>query len=128
MTSSKKVCIVTWQGSPNYGTNLQAFALQHFLEGLGLSVRILSSIPDYGNLVDVIYYIISEWRIYRFWLRIKQLFNHSVQLGPDNSRIRRWARRNLHIVRVPRQSQLRKLIDETDCFISGSDQIWSSIH
>ena len=126
MTSSKKVCIVTWQGSPNYGTNLQAFALQHFLEGLGLSVRILSSIPDYGNLVDVIYYIISEWRIYRFWLRIKHLFNHSVQLGPDNSRIRRWVRRDLHVVRVPRPSQLRKLIDETDCFISGSDQIWNS--
>ena len=122
----KRICIVTWQGGGNFGTNLQAYALQHFIESLGYPVHILSSIPDFGNLIDVVYHSVNHLSIYRIWLQMRHVFDKSFQLVPDNPGIRRWTRRNLHISKVLSPHQLRKLVFETDCFISGSDQLWNT--
>ena len=126
MNGNGNLCIVTWQGSPNFGTNLQAYALQHYLEGLGYSIRILSFVPKNDHLVDMIYYFVSEWRIYWLWIRFKHFVCRSLQPFPYNPRIQRWARQNLHVLRVLWPRQLRKLIKNTDCFISGSDQLWNT--
>ena len=36
----KKICVVTWSGGINYGTNLQAFALIKKLELLGYDAKL----------------------------------------------------------------------------------------
>ena len=121
-----KLCIVTWQGGANFGTNLQAYALQRCLEEQGYFVHILSSIPDFNNPISVFYHLVSEWRIYRLWLRIKSVLNKSFRLVPDNPGIRRWAREELNIYRILFPRQLYRLLADIDCFITGSDQLWNT--
>ena len=44
----KKVCVVTWSGGTNYGTNLQAYALIEKLRLLGYDANMKGSIT--GNI------------------------------------------------------------------------------
>ena len=40
--NSKKIGIITWFTGPNYGTNLQAIALQYYLRKQGYEVNIIN--------------------------------------------------------------------------------------
>lgn len=43
-----KIGIITWFTGPNYGTNLQAIALQYFLRAKGYEVNIINyEVPPY---------------------------------------------------------------------------------
>lgn len=122
---TKKIGIVTWFKSENYGTNLQAYALYRFLCESGFDCT-----------------LISEFNYKRFGLkyRILHLFKifgvHSVIkkcIAKINNRTRlseaiEFFDKNVKIVYIYSKKQYKRLIDEYSAFVSGSDQIWNPNH
>lgn len=116
----KKIAIVTWLDSKNYGTSLQAFALYRKLQDLGydsfllrhytaqqsfrsIAIRLLGSL----GLIKLIIWLKS----YRdSWCRKVYIFQKEFET----------------IKAVYTSKQLTALQKKTCAFISGSDQIWNA--
>lgn len=112
----KKVIIVTWTGVYNYGTCLQSYALQCAVEKLGFQTKIMDRL--------------------RFENPLRTLYKESVSalkrcVADKNTkryRVENFHRKHQHIVRPHTIKQLKRLVADTDIFISGSDQIWNTAH
>ncbi len=130
MSHNKNVCLATWFGSPNFGTNLQAYALQRIIIDMGFHVQTLSTIPQLSTIGDCIRHWLAKLGIYPVWLFIKALFvegpkDMSIQIA-ENPNIVKWSKKTFYSVTIDFPFQIRQLVKKTDCFVAGSDQIWNS--
>lgn len=117
-----KLAIITWCNYHNFGTFLQAYALQTFLKGLGYEVTI---IDDYEFSVKR-----HLWACFKFSVKtiVKKLFFHSKwqieKIDKESDVLYDVFKRKYLIVDfdiIP----LQKLNDRYSAFICGSDQIWN---
>lgn len=109
------ITIVTWAGVNNYGTSLQSFALQKALEKKGYKVRLL----DRFKLASPLQNILSS---------IKTLLKRRKRLSEKQQRMHSFHSQFQNIIKPATQGHLSKLVETTDLFISGSDQIWNTSH
>ncbi len=125
--ANKKIGIVTWNGSSNYGTNLQAYALFYKIKSLGFDPYMLHffDIKDL-NTIGL----------------IKKVFNKVIQKvhpspKPETKgrnpikmeRVKKFVQSNfIYSPRIITKKRLKKLVLDTDCFVTGSDQIWNPFH
>lgn len=131
---AKRVCIVTWFGTGNHGTNLQALALSRYLESVGVEPTLIASVPErvpgFPPSFSFGYYIrlfLLKAGLYRPWLRIKaSLRKQRRPVGNLTKKQKQWFADNLNITRIYFPWQLERLLKRTDCFIAGSDQIWNT--
>ncbi len=123
-----KVAILTWvAGTSNYGSVLQAYALQEYVKSLGFDVTVLNYKPQ---MDDIVYP--SKGRLY---------------LQKSINKLDRIVHRNVEMKNVLKRTQLvcdefvsshitlsdplfgikglKKIANDYDVFICGSDQIWS---
>lgn len=117
----KKVVLVTWLGRRNYGTCLQSYALHKKLELLGYHVSFLSLLPKRYTLKFIIGNYLSKIGI------LDKLLKHSNP--PENLqevKRRAFQKKNINIIRILSKREERRLVADTDCFITGSDQIWNT--
>lgn len=130
--SINNVCIVTWYRSINYGTVVQCLALSKAVEGLGYQ----ACVPERMN-----YWTVAEPSdfVRRFYRKIRnriKLPNAQVARSAVASeilegyrkreeRINRLIDDELNVYRIKNRSSFRKLSDEMDAFVTGSDQIWN---
>lgn len=121
-----KIGVVTNFDTKNYGSLLQAFALQKKLEELGVQAYVLHKKNHYKRSILA---------------KIKRLFlpsqnNYSVQEIIDikqarksyilkNRKLQSFVNENID-VRVCSPKSARLVVGDTDVMIAGSDQIWSS--
>lgn len=118
-----KIAIVTFQKSMNYGTNLQAFALQSFLRTRGFDVETI----DYQNPSEV------RTNLKGFKRLRSEIWNRTLYpLFESKERIQRTeAFRAKYVSLSSRQytshQELYDANDIYDVFISGSDQIWNPV-
>lgn len=123
----KKVAIMTWYQHKNYGTTLQAFALQRIIENLGYSVEGIDYYSKGYYRETFLEKILSKNRL-KEGLRNKI---NRVKYGTvlDDEKDRRYQKfiEDFIAFHTPTQtsSQLFCLNDEFDAFVCGSDQIWS---
>ena len=113
----KKVCVQTWFNSLNFGTTLQAYALFCKLRSLGYDVAILDGIGQgLQDLLNRIKVLISRTFVHREpkWMHERR------------RAVRKWCTNNFIIHHINSKKDLEAVIQETDCFISGSDQIWNT--
>ena len=111
--------LVTWFGTPNYGTNLQAYALYKALEDRGCNVKIIRRFKRPFSLRNIKNNFFYAHGIRRFWKYHHNRF-------PAKSRsIRNFCRTEMQIANVYTAGDLRKLLDSTDIFMAGSDQLWN---
>ena len=115
----KKVGIVTFHSTNNYGAALQCYALQKALEKINFDSYVINYTADmlkrpYGMTA------LKEKGIVRFIL------------GNIYFLLRSFRNRNFSAFRekikqtgVINPDDLQKLNDEFDCFITGSDQVWN---
>lgn len=118
------VGIITFHCSYNYGSALQAYALQTYVESLGYTVKII----DFVMKEDF-----EQYRLFRTSLYRRQLKS----LGADilffpfhvkrKISFEKFAQRkmNLSEKRYYSCEELKDLNDIIDIFICGSDQIWN---
>lgn len=131
----RRVCVVTWVGTENPGTNLQCFALQEWLINAGYDVVVLDSVPravpgaassfTFGYYIRLFFFLIG---LYLPWLRIKRCLFHTTVPERNGPYISCWIEHNIKCISVFFRWRLTRLLKETDMFISGSDQIWNTQH
>lgn len=112
-----KATIVTWTGSYNYGTALQSFALEYALEQHGYDVKILGKIHFKSFLSLIKGKIQQKFFLLKLSLKKNKLYNMNI-----------FHNRYQKISSVWNERGLKKIVDETDVFVSGSDQIWNVVH
>jgi len=125
-----KIGIVTWFHHRNYGTILQAYALQKFLKINGYSCVLVNYIPiNNKTFLEKIksgslkHRIASKIESYRF----KILGSNIKEMILDRNRaFENFATKNIDFSqKAQTSSELFKLNETIDCFICGSDQIWN---
>ena len=115
----KNIGLVTWFGTPNYGTNLQAYALYRVLEEKGFNVRIIKRFKEPFTLKNIKDNLFYAHGIRRFWKYAPEAFPGKIR------KIRRFCRKQMQTATVYTRSDLQRLLERTDLFIAGSDQLWN---
>lgn len=124
--NKRKIGIVTWFGSYNIGTNLQAYALASVLKSLGFEAALLHLVVNPEKRSSLAH------RIYLCFRRILMLFRPQARYVlfdiPDRQRYHNTYRFLKNNTKVYELDTFRKYDHYSDCFccaISGSDQIWN---
>lgn len=123
MSNKKNVSLVTWIGGGNYGTALQSFSLHYYLEKCGYNVSIVSAWPSSRGLKSHLKYLANI-------LGILKLANICRQRNAS-LKVRKFSNFIKHSYNQPvliTENQRRKYIENTDVFITGSDQIWNTYY
>lgn len=122
-----KTATVTWISWLNYGSYLQAYALQHVIHKLGFINSIIdderivypSGLPSANNWIK------GLPRYKRFYILISQ-YLHSLFRKTDAEKVSDKYKRFRHkYLKIDNDyNQLPDLNEKYDVFIAGSDQIW----
>ena len=109
----QKIAILTWHYYPNFGSALQAYALQEQLKALGYSVRIL----DYRNA--------RYGKVSSVKNRIKALLAHAAP-GRFSYPFLSFQEDCLDLTRTTQNAaDLPLMAKHFDAVVCGSDQIWA---
>ena len=119
MTEKKNIGLVTWFGTPNYGTSLQAYALYKLLEEKGFNVRIIKRFTEPFTLKNVKDNFFYANGIRRFWNY--QRYPFPVKLR----RIRCFCRKEMQVAKIYTAGDLQRMLNWADVFVAGSDQLWN---
>lgn len=125
----KKVGIITTFRQPNWGSVLQAYALQKAIENLGFN----------AELIDYIYPNEFHWQRGLLWgqkktsfkdlvksIKAKFLCNLGIKAHDLGYLANEFINRNVKVSkRICTHSELHKLPPSYDIYVSGSDQIWN---
>ncbi len=126
--------IFTWRYSLNYGTCIQAYALEQFLTKKNYNVYFIEKFKFYygiHNLIETISALIRKYKT----KYIKHPNNEILFENIDNVIQEKFKQReikNIHFANANSKiwvnyskEDYRKMLRETDVFITGSDQIWN---
>lgn len=125
-----RVAILTRHCYPNYGSLLQAIALQQALVDSGADVRVVDYVPSSDSRFGLAAASLRESRMRNSALRSAAYL--AVQ-GPNfavmASRFRGFQRKNLRLTkRVVAGADVRHITDDCERIVVGSDQVWNAIH
>ena len=118
-TGRRQVALVTWFGTPNYGTNLQAYALARALRREDVEPLLLRRFEYPFTLRALRENLHRLLGIRRFW-----------KYGPDpwpekTAAIRSFVREQLPSRMMVGPLGLRALSRKVSLFLCGSDQLWN---
>jgi len=124
-----KLGIVTWFHYINYGTALQAYALQKFLKSKGYYCVLINYIPKNETFIEKIKSgnyrkkIVSKIEYYRF----KSLkYDVKKKIDERKALFKSFLDKYIDFTnKIQSREDLYKLNENIDCFICGSDQIWN---
>lgn len=131
----KKVGILTYHYSNNYGGVLQAFSLYSHIKSLGYKVEIINYIPSSYNDNKIIHntgirknILKTKREDLRIDLLLKRItikykYNKKVKKKFDNFR-----KNNLVLSPVVDDTNINSILGRYDAIIVGSDQIWNPIN
>lgn len=123
-TSMSNIGIITFHRSYNYGSVLQAYALQTQVQELGYNAQVI----DFTMEKDF-----EQYKLFRTHLYKKQPKSLGADIAfflPHLKRMRNFERfiakrLNLTKHRYTKSEQMKELNDSMDAFICGGDQIWN---
>ncbi|MBS5089086.1 polysaccharide pyruvyl transferase family protein [Streptococcus infantarius] len=122
-----KIGIITWFTGPNYGTNLQAIALQYFLHQQGNDVSIINyevappTVKNGGR--NIIEKIKNQPHKY---LTKYALYKYKAQILNRNKKMVSEIQKNCNFTdRIQSEEELIENCNKFDLLICGSDQIWN---
>lgn len=120
-----KIGIITWFGTGNFGTDLQSYALCHYLEKQGHEVKL---IPMFIHKKLGLRYTIR--RFLGRYKRILQMYLTATKAKKARySIIEKYKKNTLKVYPlVTTIKQYKQMMKYFDCFITGSDQIWNPYH
>ena len=119
-----RIGVITFHAAYNYGSALQATALQMFLEKNGYQVDIL----NFYDQLDMRQYKLFRTHYYFFPpIIIEDLRSYSNNKKRIDS-YRKFQEKNMHITKDVFYSneELKRICNMYDAFICGSDQIWNT--
>lgn len=123
-----KIGILTFLHNENYGSSLQAWALQKTLREMGFDCEHIDYRPDRKEKIRNLLESGNSWKLIAEGLRKK-----SVRAGQQGARqksaeIQAFYEREMKLSPVCRtQEELREISRRYDTLICGSDQIWNPV-
>lgn len=120
--------IMTWLHNGNYGTVLQAYALQRFLRNCGYDVK---NIDFNVTASEKVKNLIGCGNSPKLFLEKFDMARMKKAADPEKLRLREerfreFLRCNLNLTkRISTYEELKDYADAFDAYICGSDQIWS---
>ena len=123
----KKVFVVSWFQSENYGTCLQAFATDYILKKYGFDVSFLNR-RKYYSINRLNYLVIKVGSVIRGKLRRKRCIDRGVYQSAYSDKLRKihnFVNRTYHVEDIASRRELLKIDKEIDCYLVGSDQMWN---
>ena len=123
---SKRITLVTWLGGGNFGTSLQSFALHRKLQNLGYSVTFLSGCPKKFTIKNKIKYVLGLIGVDLSSIKRKIKVE---KLTSKQKKLQRFIQNNYNLAEaINSKRQLDRIVDRTDVFVTGSDQIWNTVY
>jgi len=130
--SNKKVCIVTWYRSMNYGTVIQCMALAKTIEALGYTPYVPERM-NYWSVRDLPDFFRRVHRKLREKAKPANAQVSRSQVASEildgyrmrDDRINQLISSELNVYPIPGRSAFRKLSGDMYAFVTGSDQIWN---
>lgn len=120
----KNIVLVTWLGTGNYGTTLQSFALHRKLEMLGYNVCFLRSFSNQPTFKDKTKNLLGRLGINSN--KLKKRLKISKQ-SLKQKKLANFISDNYKICKdIYSSKDVSKLVENTDVFVTGSDQIWNT--
>lgn len=118
-----KVCVVTWSGGTNFGTNLQAYALIEKLNLLGYDASMKGSIT--GNIN---YFLHPAFVVDRVANKLKQKHSKKNATSEDKGKEKKF--KEFCDTYLPRlnshgKEEWEQIEREYLAFVTGSDQVWN---
>ena len=129
----KKVCVVTWYGRTNYGTNLQAFALLHKLQLLGYDAKmngVITRTIDYKKHPVMLANKIARKVKRKFVIVSSDAFvqpsiETTSEFGLQKKAFDQFYHDNFPKLSSVGLSEWNNVCKEYAAFIVGSDQVWN---
>lgn len=121
-----KIGIITWFDGANYGTNLQAIALQKYLRNTGYEVKIIDFIPP--KVKDVSKRTFWEKVAYQpqKYANLYSEHKYKKQIEDKTQKLKRTIKNNcIFTDLVTDESSYIDTCNQFDILIFGSDQIWN---
>lgn len=115
----KRIVLVTWMGQGNYGSSLQSYALNQYLKLLGYDVSFLQHLPRKYGVQTFIKGMLSLLGFRRIMTFLKR---GTIQ----RKKLNRFQKAHYKEIKVYSKHQESALLKRTDCFVTGSDQIWNT--
>lgn len=116
-----RTATVTWITWPNYGSYLQAYALQHVINKIGYNNEII----DDSRIVKAKYYTsLGIFGKLKFLIKRLMGLNEPIGLSDSERDILYKNFKNSFLKINDSFFDLNELSDKYDVFIAGSDQIW----
>lgn len=114
------ISIVTWLGNGNYGTALQSYALYQKLRLLGYNTLFLSYFDRLFRLKSIVKGMLAIVGIMKRY--DKKKFEKTNAL----KKLYAFQKEEYKICHIYFPKQYKRLLDRTDVFMTGSDQIWNA--
>lgn len=118
----KTIVLVTWKAE-NYGTCLQLYALYKKLESMGYKIIFLPYLPYRYNAKYIIKNLLKKIGV-DIVINILKKPSRRKQL----LKTRKFHQKTYIEYIALRKKDEQNLVEFTDCFISGSDQIWNTYY
>lgn len=119
----RKISIVTWIGSGNYGTALQSFALHRYLADKGHDVSLVYSSPFHKGLRHNLKVMAYRLGLLNVLASLRDRKKTSKERLFD-----KFVKENYNIPTLVTDKEINKYYEETEVLVSGSDQIWNSYY
>ncbi len=126
MGTLKKVYLVTWSESGNYGTVLQCFALMHKIRKMNYDVMILNPFQVNRKLKSRIKAAAHYMKIYDLYHAVK-LFREIQDIGKFR-KLYQFEKKYFKERNIYTRKQYEHLLKENAVFCTGSDQIWNTYY
>lgn len=122
MQRTRKIGVVTWMGTGNYGTSLQSYALCSFLKSKGFSVRFFHRDEYSGYFVkNIIYKTLWILGLYNFIEKLK-----AKRKSIKAQKVYAFNQNEYNCADIFMHCDIRHYTSDIDVFVTGSDQIWNT--
>ncbi len=120
---NKNIVLMTWKGQGNFGTCLQSYALNQVLKSMGNKVKFLPYVPESYTITTFF-----KWLFYSLgFTRLRDVLVSTKMTIKDRKRVR-FQKKVFKDTYIYTKWQEKNLVSNTDCFVTGSDQIWNTYH
>lgn len=126
-----KVGIITTHDVYNFGSSLQAYATQRFLDEHGIEAKIIDYVPsNLYKLIDFFEVDAPRWNTNMWRKNIYRLrmVPYRISFLPKYLKYKNFNNKFLKLTRRCKTINDLKNLEEYDAYICGSDQIWNPIH
>ncbi len=112
----------------NYGSVLQAYALQSRLRENGVTPAVIRrNVSAKGAFIRTLKYILKPQKHYSLFQRIKKEQQKKL-FEEKNVKIAEFVKKNLSVIEIGNLERFKRDIVSEDVFLAGSDQIWSVLN